>query len=213
MKKHKLTITKLILTVILSLFLIGTTSVKAEGEPDVIPYDELKEYSDRLQAINSSYWLDKDFDSLTTEERNSLTGEIEVVLAEEEKYITYCEYYRDTMDNSSKGACANIVTYTSKFISNFPEFDEVSCTGFGEFSEWMQKFFTFVKILGPTVAIVLGMIDFAKATVSGKDDANKSAWKRFMTRMIAAAVLFLIPVIIELLLSITGVMGGTCGIS
>ena len=58
-----------------------------------------------------------------------------------------------------------------------------------------------LKIAGPIVAIALGMVDFVKAIMG--DDADKemkTASKRLMTRIIAAILLFIVPVILAFLL-------------
>ena len=65
---------------------------------------------------------------------------------------------------------------------------------------WVLNVF---KIAGPIMAVILGMIDFTKVLVAGEADKEmKSAWKRFKTRLIAAALLFIIPMILSMLINI-----------
>ena len=65
---------------------------------------------------------------------------------------------------------------------------------------WILDIF---KIAGPIMAVILGMIDFTKVLVAGEADKEmKSAWKRFKTRLISAALLFIIPMILSILINI-----------
>jgi len=60
-----------------------------------------------------------------------------------------------------------------------------------------------IKIIGPLAAIFLGMLDFVKAIASGDPDKeNKTAFKRLTTRLIAAALLFLVPLILGFLMDL-----------
>lgn len=80
---------------------------------------------------------------------------------------------------------------------------------------WLiQKIFNYVKILGPTIAIVLSSLDFAKAIVTSDDDTMKKAQSKFIKRMIAAALLFFIPLITQVLLGLFGLTtdNPTCGL-
>ena len=77
----------------------------------------------------------------------------------------------------------------------------------------LQKLLNYIKILGPSIAIVLGSLDFIKAIVSSDEENMKKTQKRFVNRLIAAALLFLIPLIVELLLGLFGFTTNvTCGL-
>ena len=62
------------------------------------------------------------------------------------------------------------------------------------------------------VVILLGIIDFIKAIVSEKDDEMKKAQGHFVKRLIAAALIFIIPFIIEFILNKMGFAANGCGI-
>lgn len=82
-----------------------------------------------------------------------------------------------------------------------------------EAQEWLQKIFTLIKIVGPILVIVLGMMDFVSAVMSSEDGAMKKAWGKFVKRVIAAIALILLPIILEVILDLANVTGnGTCGI-
>lgn len=60
-----------------------------------------------------------------------------------------------------------------------------------------------VKIAGPILAIGLGTLDFIKTIASGDADKEmKNTFKRFGTRLIAAALLFLVPFILAFLMDL-----------
>lgn len=51
----------------------------------------------------------------------------------------------------------------------------------------------------PILLIILGSIDFMKATAAGKDDDIKKAQAMFVKRLIAAVIVFLVPLITKIL--------------
>lgn len=58
-----------------------------------------------------------------------------------------------------------------------------------------------LKVAGPILALGLGTLDFIKAVASGDADKEmKTAFKRFSTRIAAAALLFVIPLILAFLM-------------
>lgn len=68
--------------------------------------------------------------------------------------------------------------------------------------EIVGKFLTVIKIVVPIILIVMGSIDFMKAAMAGKEDEIKQYQSIFMKRVIAAAIVFLVPTIVGLLLSV-----------
>ncbi len=65
--------------------------------------------------------------------------------------------------------------------------------------EKINWFLDLIKYGGAALAIILGATDFLKAVLSDEDNANKKAFERFVKRIIAAILLFLLPLIIQLL--------------
>ena len=67
-----------------------------------------------------------------------------------------------------------------------------------------------IKIAGPILAIVLGMLDFAKVMVAeDADKTYKEAWKKFIRRIIAAVLLLLTPMLLSFILNFA--LGGQDG--
>ena len=84
-----------------------------------------------------------------------------------------------------------------------------------ESTAWLvQKLLNYLKILGPTIAIVLGSLDMGKAIVTSDDESMKKAQNRFIKRIIAAVLLFFIPLFTQILLGMFGITSdnATCGL-
>ena len=58
------------------------------------------------------------------------------------------------------------------------------------------------KIVVPLLLIILGSIDFAKATISSDDKAPKEALMSFIRRVLIAVIIFFIPTVLNFLLSL-----------
>jgi len=66
----------------------------------------------------------------------------------------------------------------------------------------IQDIFNIIMIVGPILAIVLGGFDFAKASLQSDEQALKKAGSNFTKRIIAAVLLFLLPLLITFILEI-----------
>lgn len=62
---------------------------------------------------------------------------------------------------------------------------------------YVANIFKWIKYFAPVLVIILSLIDFIKAIAAQNDDDIKKAQARFIKRLIAAALLFLIPFIIQ----------------
>lgn len=64
---------------------------------------------------------------------------------------------------------------------------------------FIDKYWTWVLILMPTIAIILMTIDFVGAMLASDSDALKKASSKALKRVLALAILLLLPVIIRIL--------------
>jgi hypothetical protein len=90
--------------------------------------------------------------------------------------------------------------------------DPIDCSDFvtNEGVNIISELFNIIMIIGPILALVLGGLDFAKATLASDENALKKAGTNFGKRIAAAILLFLLPLIINLVLGIAfsaGVFG------
>ena len=65
----------------------------------------------------------------------------------------------------------------------------------------LKSIITIVKVLVPLILISLGTLDFAKAVFSN-EDAMKKSQQKFIRRVIIAVVIFLIPSVLKVLLTL-----------
>lgn len=74
-------------------------------------------------------------------------------------------------------------------------------------TELLKKALTIIQIVGVLLAIVLGMMDFVNALMSGDADSSKKASKNFIVRISMAAVLLLVPMLLKFILTTFGHTG------
>ena len=78
----------------------------------------------------------------------------------------------------------------------------------------LQQVLNFIKIVGPILVIVLSSIDFAKVIIKSDDEAMAKAQKKLIIRLILAALLFFIPILVSVLLDLFGLTSSsTCGLN
>lgn len=132
-----------------------------------------------------------------------------------EEIKTSCSSILDHSDYNE--ACMNHCLNLNKSItrwnygfdlSNFNN----SCGFSDKLINWVLNILKWIKYIIPVAVIVLGMIDFIKATASGKDDEMKKAQGRFIKRLIAAALIFLVPLLVEFILPKLGFNYNSCGL-
>ena len=88
-----------------------------------------------------------------------------------------------------------------------------SCNLSGKILSFIHNILKWMKYIAPVLVIILGILDFIKALASSDDDAMKKAQKRFITRLIAAALLFLLPLIVDYILRIFNLYDKNCDIT
>jgi len=82
---------------------------------------------------------------------------------------------------------------------------DVPCGGFvvpGQIAGLISSIVTLIKIAVPIILIILGMLDMGKAVASQKEDEIKKGQKTLISRCIAAAIVFFVVAIVQLVLSI-----------
>lgn len=144
------------------------------------------------------------------------------------KNVSYKLKYKQTLDELKTAcnqamssadwndACVNRCLYLSKEAAEWNKiFNPTSATNDCGFSDklfaWILNIMKWVKYILPVLVIILGIIDFIKAIGADKDDEIKKAQGRFVRRLIAAALVFLVPLIIEFVLKKFG-FNSNCGL-
>lgn len=78
-----------------------------------------------------------------------------------------------------------------------------------ETQEYLNTGLTIIQIAGVVLAIILGMGDFIGALLSGEQDSNKKAFKKFIIRIAMAAVLLIVPALLKFILNTFGIGDGS----
>lgn len=75
----------------------------------------------------------------------------------------------------------------------------------GETIKLVKQIYDIIKILIPVLIIILSIIDFLKVILISDDKNYKSAWDKFIKRLIIGVIFFLIPLLVSFLLDISGI--------
>ena len=75
---------------------------------------------------------------------------------------------------------------------------------------FLQLILSLIMIVGPIIAVVLGMYDLFMAMAKGEEDDKKKAFKKLKSRLIATVLLLILPYIIKMLLTIVGRGNSIC---
>ena len=99
-------------------------------------------------------------------------------------------------------------TTTSKNVTDATNCEELVGSSIVAF---VKDLFDMIKWIALAIGLVLGMLDFFRAITSGEEGALKKSAAKFVKRLIGIVILFILPVVLEYILNISGVShGGTC---
>ena len=99
---------------------------------------------------------------------------------------------------------ANYVDDSGSTDDDFVSVDVDNCEQlFGpRLIEIINSIMSIIRIIIPILLVVFGILDFSKATFAGKEDEMAKNRKRFINRIIAALIVFLVPMFVNLLLTL-----------
>ena len=131
-----------------------------------------------------------------------------------ENNINSCNQYNHYKDNI-KTYCSSLFKFTdylnpclkncNNLQSDISEIEGSSsesrtCNMSNRIIKFIANILKWVKYVAPVLVIILGILDFIKAMAAQNDDQMKKAQGKFVKRLIAAALLFIVPFIIEFVL-------------
>ena len=64
-----------------------------------------------------------------------------------------------------------------------------------------SRIYDFLKILTPVIIIIAGILDLLKAVTAQKEDEIKKSQRKFVNRLIAGSIVFLVFVIVEFVIN------------
>ena len=65
-----------------------------------------------------------------------------------------------------------------------------------------------IQVVVPILLILWGMLDFAKGIIGQDEDKIKAGQKKFIQRLIAAIIVFLIVTVVQIVINTVGGLGG-----
>lgn len=80
----------------------------------------------------------------------------------------------------------------------------LDCYGLSGLLNIIKFLLKIVQWVVPVILILLGTIDLVKAVIAGKDDDIKKHQQTLIKRIIAAVIVFLVPVIVSILMGWIG---------
>ncbi len=106
---------------------------------------------------------------------------------------------------SPKEVIAETTLRTSNYSINLlaNENSEKVCTGLlgKNLKKDLEQVLKIIRIVGPLIVVFLTSIELIGAIVNKDDDALKKVLNKLMTRLALVAVLFFLPIILDILLS------------
>lgn len=96
-------------------------------------------------------------------------------------------------------------------FGNVPECDDIINMEEGHVGWMLKTILNYIRIIGPILVVLLSAIDFIKAVVGTDEKAMKEAQSKLVIRLVAAVLLFLVPTLVELLLSFINATTCTIG--
>lgn len=164
----------------------------------------------------------KEYSIATTNYKNAKGNDkldkLAIVKEKENQYREYCKTLLQNYDYEGlEGECIDSCLNIEETIHTFKEKNGLLNTSNTEcgFSKRLLSFaanvMKWAKFILPVIVIVLGILDFIKAIGAEKDDDIKKAQKKFIYRLIAAALIFIVPFILEFVLDKLGFSDYTSG--
>jgi len=194
--------------------------------------DEVDYGANKQDCIESFLWIDIDPTQTTQHGKGCRT--YEKMIENMDLYHTKCSSASDFCNlyvkekNNLLSACGSITKFSD--YDNSPclrmclnvkddiykiegtNLDEKPCGFSSKLINFIANIVKWGKYLIPVIVIVLGILDFIKAIATDKEDEMKKAQSKFIRRLIAAALIFIIPFIIEFVLDKMGFNYNDCGI-
>ena len=98
--------------------------------------------------------------------------------------------------------CVMLLPVINVSAGGFSSNETISACGFGDYipkglPNFTSGLYNIVKLLVPIILIVMGMIDFTGAVMASEEKKMKDSQKKFINRLIAAIVVFLIMAVVQ----------------
>ena len=126
------------------------------------------------------------------------------------RYKSSSYYADEDSDELQTKACSKACTLFRDNVAKICGYDvnQPSCGSLGSRTiDWIFKIIRIVRYAVPALLVILSIIDYIKAIASDSDDEVKKTNGRVIKRMIAAALVFLVPFLLEFILNLFEIPG------
>ncbi len=125
-------------------------------------------------------------------------------------------YCHSVIANQNSGdvcmtSCLNLASDLEKYLMNKSDSKD-KCSLTDNIIVFITNILKWAKYIAPVIVIILSILDFIKAIAAQNDDEMKKAQGKFVKRLIVAALLFLLPLIINFMLKTFGLYNSECDI-
>lgn len=174
-------------------------------------------YNEILSAGNFTFRIrEEDYNSYWSDDCNDLPLFLRAPYGDGNRIIQTVE--PDPSENGSYTAGAAEQDYGYEYLGQRENNatsenwnSEIECEDIFKINEegsvgWiLNTLLGYIKIIGPILVVLLSSIDFIRAVLGYDEKAMKEAQRKLIIRLIAAIALFLLPTLIQLLLSFINV--------
>lgn len=84
----------------------------------------------------------------------------------------------------------------------------ISCENAPKTVKLIKQVYTLIRYLVPVLIIALSIVDFLKVLLSGEEKAYKTAWSKFIKRLIIGVVILILPILISFIINLSGALKG-----
>jgi hypothetical protein len=171
-------------------------------------------YLGRFNEAINKYKACSENDAICISKNISLVKEKEDIVKNYCKSILKEQDYDGGNEQQCLEACLENVNelVKAKIAAGIFSSDSGDCGFSARLLVWLNNIFRWIKYILPVLVIILGILDFIKAIGSDKEDEMKKAQKRFIIRLIAAALVFIVPLILEFILTKMGFAYDSCSL-
>ena len=153
--------------------------------------DQLNTYGENLKGYNNTIeqWIAELARTVEDEEyRESLERELELM--------------QDDIARERERALQALQGLNDSFSDGFSGTGAMDCNGIigHEVMSDIREILKWIRIAAPILIVILGSLDFGKAVISDDANALSKATSTFVKRLIAAVILFFVPLLIDYLL-------------
>ena len=171
---------------------------------DTVDYGDCATYNDYMYVLNHL----KEKNNGSCEESEEYTKAYRELVDLCNKYSTSTNYTDEKGENakSCMKACSGLKDDIEALCGY--KSSTYQCRNFGERTlAWIFKLINMVRYFVPVLLIILGLLDFIKTIATDDEGEIKKAGKRFVRRLIAAALIFIIPLILQFVLGMFNIPG------